>query len=208
MGGTGVTAAHGTPVPYAVMITNVAGFDSSRSLAAAIDGDQQAWDAIVAQYSNLVWAVARSFRLTSADAADVYQATWLRLVEHLAEIRDGDRLGSWLCTTAKREALALLRRGRRNISVSDVDLLTGVASDISPAVEERLMRQEEHTILWRAFGRLSDNCQRLLRVIFADPPLSYAETSDVLDIPVGSIGPTRARCLANLQSLMTGASIT
>lgn len=207
MNRVGVAIAHGTPVPDAVMVTNVTGFDSSRNLSAAIEGDQQAWNAIVAQYSGLVWAVARSFRLTSADAADVYQATWLRLVEHLREIRDGDRLGSWLCTTAKREALALLRRGRRNVSMPDVDLLAGVAFDITPTAEERLMRQEEHLSLWRAFGRLSDSCQRLLRVIFADPPPSYAETSAALDIPVGSIGPTRARCLANLQSLLVGASI-
>lgn len=208
MTGAGVTSALGAPASSAVMITNVTGFDASRSLSAAVEGDQQAWDAIVAQYSGLVWAVARSFRLPSADAADVYQATWLRLVEHLKEIRDSDRLGAWLCTTAKREALALLRRGRRNVPVSDVDLLVGVADDTSPTVEEGLIRREEHTNLWHAFGRLSENCQRLLRVIFADPPPSYAETSAALDIPVGSIGPTRARCLTNLQSLVTEASVT
>jgi RNA polymerase sigma factor (sigma-70 family) len=163
------------------MIINVTGIDISRCLADANNGDQQAWDAIVAEYSNLVWSVARSFRLTSADAADVYQATWLRLVENLGRIREGERLGAWLSTTARRETLALLRRGRRSVSVSDV---------------------EEYVNLWRAFGLLPDQCQRLLRVLFADPPPSYTEASAALEIPIGSIGPTRARCLGNLHNLL------
>ena len=184
------------------MIINVTGIDISHCLAAANDGDQQAWDAIVAEYSNLVWSVARSFRLASADAADVYQATWLRLVENLGRIRDGDRLGAWLSTTARREALALLRRGRRSVSVSDVELLVGVSTDITPSAEETVLRREESANLWRAFALLSEHCQKLLRVIFADPPPSYTEASAALDIPVGSIGPTRARCLGNLQTLL------
>jgi RNA polymerase sigma factor (sigma-70 family) len=179
-----------------------ASFEAAHALADAGKGDQAAWDAIVSRYSGLVWAVARSFRLTSADAADVYQATWLRLVEHLDQIRDAERLGSWLGTTARREALALLRRGRSELPSSEVDLLPGVATDPGPAVEERLLREEEHRSLWRAFARLPEHCQRLLRVMFADPPPSYAEASAALDLPIGSIGPTRARCLAGLQALL------
>lgn len=202
MAGRGATCVRGAPNPTTDMIINVTGIDISRCLADANDGDQQAWDAIVAEYSNLVWSVARSFRLTSADAADVYQATWLRLVENLGRIREGDRLGAWLGTTARREALALLRRGRRSVAVSDVELLSGVSIDITPSAEETVLRHEEYANLWRAFALMSDQCQRLLRVIFADPPPSYTEASAALEIPVGSIGPTRARCLGNLHNLL------
>jgi RNA polymerase sigma factor (sigma-70 family) len=183
----------------------MAGFDATESLAAAGGGDQRAWDTIVEHYSGMVWAVARGYRLDAADAADVFQATWLRLVEHIGEIRDGSRLGAWLCTTAKHEALALMRR-RRDLPASDSILLEGVSQDVS-GLDERLLRTEEHAALWRAFGRLSHSCQRLLRVIFADPPPSYVEVSAALDIPVGSIGPTRARCLANLHALLSTAAV-
>jgi RNA polymerase sigma factor (sigma-70 family) len=183
----------------------MAEFDVSDSLTAAARGDQRAWDLIVQQYSGMVWAVARSYRLASADAADVFQATWLRLVEHLADLRDGSRLGAWLCTTARHEALTLLRR-RRDLPASDTGLLDGVARDGS-GLDEGLLRNEERAALWRAFGLLPGNCQRLLRVIFADPPPSYAEASAVLDIPVGSIGPTRARCLASLQALLSSTAV-
>lgn len=177
-------------------------FDPVAALTAAGKGDRQAWDAIVSQYSNLVWAVARSHRLSSADAADVYQGTWLRLVEHLGDIRDAARLGAWLCTTARRESLALIRRRDRDFPVGDTGLLDGVATDSMSRVDDRLLRNEEQHALRRAFARLSGNCQRLLRIAFADPQPSYAEISTALDIPVGSIGPTRARCLTHLQALL------
>ncbi|HKD97884.1 MAG TPA: sigma-70 family RNA polymerase sigma factor [Micromonosporaceae bacterium] len=177
-------------------------FDATTSLLAASMGEQRAWDAIVGQYSGLVWAVARGYRLAAPDAADVFQATWLRLVEHLGDIRDGSRLGAWLATTAKHEALALMRRNSRHVPTADIDVLGGGGRNTSTSVDDGLLRTEEHSALWRAFGKLSDSCQRLLRVIFADPAPSYAETSAALDIPVGSIGPTRARCLSNLQALL------
>jgi RNA polymerase sigma factor (sigma-70 family) len=182
----------------------VTDFDVSTSLLAATRGEQRAWDAIVAHYSSLVWAVARGYRLAAPDAADVFQATWLRLVEHQGDIRDGSRLGAWLATTAKHEAIALLRRNSRHVPTADIEGLGGGPRNTTP-VDDRLLRTEEHTALWRAFARLSESCQRLLRVIFADPAPSYAETSAALEIPVGSIGPTRARCLASLHTLL-GAS--
>jgi RNA polymerase sigma factor (sigma-70 family) len=179
----------------------VTDFNASTSLLAASQGEQKAWDAIVTQYSSLVWAVARGYRLAAPDAADVFQATWLRLVEHLGDIRDGSRLGAWLATTAKHEAIALMRRNSRHIPTADVEGLGGGSHNSTP-VDDRLLRTEEHTALRHAFARLSESCQRLLRVIFADPAPSYAETSAALDIPVGSIGPTRARCLASLHTLL------
>jgi RNA polymerase sigma factor (sigma-70 family) len=179
----------------------ISNFDPAAALAAAAQGDGRAWESIVAEYSSLVWSVARAHRLSSADSADVFQGTWLRLVEHLGRIRDGSRLGAWLATTARREALMLLRRSGRDVPIEFADQL-GESSDRAIGLEEQLISTEEHQLLWRAFTRLPANCQRLLRVVFADPPPRYAEVSAALNIPVGSIGPTRARCLSSLQTML------
>jgi RNA polymerase sigma factor (sigma-70 family) len=176
-------------------------FDAAAALAAAASGDQRGWESIVTAYSGLVWAVARAYRLSTADSADVFQGTWLRLVEHMASIKDASKLGGWLATTAKREALMLLRRAGRDVPVDPAASL-GDKPDQVISLDEQMISAEEHRLLWQAFTKLSENCQRLLRVVFADPPPRYAEVSAALGIPVGSIGPTRARCLSNLQSLL------
>ena len=171
--------------------------DNVTLLAAAAAGDQRSWEAIVDRYAGLVWAVARSFRLSAVDAADVTQATWLRLVEHLRDIRDADRLGAWLATTARREALALLRHAGRDVPAGDWELEPELP-DREP-VEAGMLRAERNADLWRAFDRLPWPCQRLLRVLLAEPAPTYAEAAAALSIPVGSIGPTRARCLQTLR---------
>lgn len=181
----------------------MSGFDPATALAAAAQGDQKGWESIVTEYSGLVWSIARAHRLSAADAADVFQGTWLRLVEHLSRIRDGSRLGAWLATTARREALMLLRRSGRDVPFDFADNL-GDSPDEAVGLEEHLISNEERQLLRQAFIRLSANCQRLLRVVFADPPPRYAEVSAALDIPIGSIGPTRARCLSSLQSILNG----
>jgi RNA polymerase sigma factor (sigma-70 family) len=172
--------------------------DPTSQVAAAAAGDRDAWDAIVARYADLVWAVARSFRLGSADAADVSQTTWLRLVEHLGDVRDPSALGSWLATTARREALALLRR-RREVPLPDddrVDLVDG-RPDAIPG--QALLDSERDRELWRAFQVLQPRCQTLLRLLVIEPLDSYAAASTALGVPIGSLGPTRARCLAALR---------
>jgi RNA polymerase sigma factor (sigma-70 family) len=178
-------------------------FDPTAALAAAAGGDQSAWESIVAAYSGLVWSVARGYRLDPAAAADVFQGTWLRLVEHLGDIRDAERLGGWLATTARREALGLLRRARRDLPVDDISEMTDTPDQAAAApADEDLLRSEDQRMLWAAFGRLPDGCQRLLRLLFADPPSAYLDISAALDMPVGSIGPTRSRCLTSLKTLL------
>jgi RNA polymerase sigma factor (sigma-70 family) len=184
--------------------TGVAGFDPAAALAAAAAGDQLAWESIVSAYSGLVWSVARGYRLPPADAADVFQGTWLRLVEHLGDIRDATRLGGWLATTARRESIGLLRRARRDLP-ADPELAGGTAVTVS-AADEELLRTEEQRVLWQAFGRLSGSCQRLLRLLFADPPVQYEAISAALEMPMGSIGPTRSRCLASLEKFLSRAA--
>ncbi|WP_117212444.1 RNA polymerase sigma factor [Allorhizocola rhizosphaerae] len=167
-------------------------------LESAAAGDQRAWDSIVDRYSGLVWSVARGFRLNQADAADVHQATWLRLVEQLGSIRDPERLGAWLATTARREALGLLRRANRDVPTDD--MFAFERQDVArPEPDHHVLVRERDHALWRAFSELPGSCQSLLRMLLVDPPPSYAEVSAALDIPIGSIGPTRARCLEHLR---------
>jgi RNA polymerase sigma factor (sigma-70 family) len=167
-------------------------------LRRAADGDTAGWDALVWQFGALVWSVARAHRLSAADAADVSQTTWLRLVEHLDTISQPERLGAWLATTARRECLAVIRRRSRQVPVEDsADLAEGFLDE--PAPDGPLLEAEEHSIVAVAFGQLAERCQRLLRLLMVDPPMQYTDVAAALDIPIGSIGPTRARCLERLK---------
>ncbi|GAA2393700.1 sigma-70 family RNA polymerase sigma factor [Dactylosporangium salmoneum] len=176
-------------------------FDPTIALIEASDGNQRAWDLIVSRYSGLVWATVRGFRLGDADAADVFQGTWFRLVEKLHQIRDGDGLGAWLATTARNEAIDLLRRRGRESPAEFDDRLVEVSSTAG-LPEESVLREEEDRLLWQAVQRLPARCSRLLRAMGADPAPSYAELAAALGMPIGSIGPTRARCLAALRTIL------
>lgn len=177
--------------------------DNRTLLTAAADGDQRSWEILVDRYADLVWAVARGFRLSQADAADVSQATWLRLVEHLRDIREPDQLGSWLITTARREALAVLRRAARALPIGDNWQLDG-PDPHAESPDGRAVRTAEAAAVRRAFRRLPVNCQHLLHLLLVDPPPTYAEIGGALGMPIGSIGPTRARCLNSLRRLLDG----
>jgi RNA polymerase sigma factor (sigma-70 family) len=180
--------------------------DLGARLAAASAGDRASWDALVDRFNALVWSVARSFRLSDEDAADVVQTTWLRLLDHLDRIEDPQRLGSWLATTARRECLHTLRRTSRE-PVLEVHEIMSAVPDPRPPVDHELLRGERDTALWELFERLSDGCRRLLRIMIAAPPPPYADIAAALDMPVGSIGPTRARCLATLRTLAVDADL-
>jgi RNA polymerase sigma factor (sigma-70 family) len=166
-------------------------------LGAARRGDQAAWNGLVAEYNNLVWSIARGYRLDTADAHDAVQMTWLRLVEHLDRINDPERLAGWLATTARRECLQLLRKLGRERPASEETLLN--VPDPGAPVDEALLLDERDGALWRAFTLLGERCQRLLRVLMATPPPSYQEVSAALDMAVGTIGPARQRCLDQLR---------
>lgn len=159
--------------------------------------DQAAWNALTARYTNLLWSVARSMRLSSDDAADAVQTTWLRLVERLDTVREPEALGGWLATTVRRECLAILRRRVPTPTEANWDSLP----DDADPLDAGLLKTEQDSALWRAFRLLKPKCQALLRVLMADPPPAYAEVAASLDMPVGSIGPTRQRCLDNLRRL-------
>ncbi|MGH9163936.1 MAG: sigma-70 family RNA polymerase sigma factor [Acidimicrobiales bacterium] len=168
-------------------------------VAAAGAGEAGAWDALVQQFGRLVWSVTRDHGLSQADAADVSQTTWLRLAEHLRRLRDPDRVGVWLATTARNESLRLLRRSRRE-ELADpgsqrLDCEAGAGADVDRGV----LDAERDAGLWQAFESLSSSCKVLLRILIADPSPTYAEVSAVLGMAVGSIGPTRNRCIDRLR---------
>lgn len=155
------------------------------------------------RYTNLLWSIARSLRMSDSDAADAVQTTWLRLVENLDAIRDPDRIGSWLATTVRHECYDISRRAAR-LRPGEPDGpegWAGMRASEAP-LDGALLRDERDATLWRAFGRLRPPCQRLLRVLMADPAPSYAEIAAALGIAIGSIGPTRQRCLRFLRSLL------
>jgi RNA polymerase sigma factor (sigma-70 family) len=171
----------------------------SSLVAAAAGGEGRAWERLIEQFSGLIWSIAGSYGLGRADAADVVQVTWLRLVEHLGHLKDPTRVGAWLVTTARRECLHLLRAGNREIVADDDGRFErGGPSPRSP--ESQVLENERARLVWRSFRQLSIRCQELLRaLLFAYPALSYDQVAEAFSMPIGSIGPTRARCLDQLR---------
>lgn len=171
----------------------------SQLVKAAAEREPGAWDALVDRFAELIWAVARGQGLSLADAADVSQTTWLRLAEHLGRLREPDRVGAWLATTARNEALRTLKRASRQIPTDwDTNPARTRGYD-EPPPDTHLLADERNAALWDAFDELPGPCKVLLRYLIAEPAPSYAEVSLVLDIPVGTIGPRRNRCLDNLR---------
>ena len=171
-------------------------------VAAASEGDQQAWNAITDRFTNLLWSVARSYRLGHDDAADVVQNTWLRLLENLTKIDNPEALPGWLATTSRREALGVLRRRGRAVLVRDDDLAEDVVDTQAAELDTALLEDERDAYLWTSFRRLSERCQQLLRVLMASDRPAYVEVAAAFGMPVGAIGPTRMRCLERLRGFV------
>jgi RNA polymerase sigma factor (sigma-70 family) len=172
--------------------------DLTLLVSAAIMDEPGAWETLVARFAGLIWATARGLGLDAADAADVSQTTWLRLAECLEDIRDLERIGGWLATTARNESLRMLRLARRQIPVDPfLDVCSTVHAD---DIDKDLLGVERDERIRRAFESLPTACQALLRILMADPSPSYAEVSEILEIPIGTIGPRRSRCLNRLRS--------
>ena len=174
----------------------LSGTEVTGLVKAAASGEQRAWNSLVGAFGSMIWAIAGAHRLRDADAADVSQATWLALLEHLDELKDPARVGAWLATTARRECLRVLRERERRVLFGD-DCPEPESTDPSPA--EELLVSERDAALWRGFGRLRSSDQALLGLLMADPRPAYEEISAALDMPIGSIGPTRQRALARLR---------
>ncbi len=171
----------------------------------ARSGDQGAWDDLVERFLPLVGSVIARHRLYGADGEDVNQTVWLRLVEHLDDLREPAALPGWIATTTRRECLRTMDRARRatptdpqesHVLEQSDDAFGG---DGSPALDTDLLALERHQALRDGLAALPGPRRELLLLLLRDPPLSYEQISALLDIPVGSIGPTRARALAQLR---------
>lgn len=152
------------------------------------------------RFAGLVWRVCVGHRLTPADAADVSQTVWLRLVEQLDRIREPERVGAWLATTARHECLAHLRRAKRTVPFDlDAPDAPMIVTDHDLVGAGRIEADDRAASVRVAWARLPERCQALLALLLADPPASYEEVTAALAMPVGSIGPTRQRCLRALR---------
>ena len=162
-------------------------------------GDKQAWDALVERYAPLVWSVCRRHQLSNADDNDVGQKVWLQLVSQLDKVRDPAALPGWLTTTTQRECGTIRRATRRSQAPGRVLDAGHIPDQQTGTAEHELLAAERHATLYEAFTRLPPSCQRLIAVLIEDPPVPYAQISARLGIPVGSIGPSRSRCLEKLR---------
>ena len=164
----------------------------------AAAGDEQAWGALVERYAPLLWSICRRYRLAGADAADVGQSVWLRLLDQLGSRSDPAALAGWLAVTTERECWRVLR-AQRPLTAAAVTGTGVIPDQRTPVAEQELLRAERHAALREALTHLPPRCQQLIALLVEDPPRPYAQISATLGIPVGSIGPARRRCLAKLR---------
>jgi RNA polymerase sigma factor (sigma-70 family) len=162
-------------------------------------GDQRAWNELIERYAPLVWSICRRYQLDRQDIDDVGQAVWLALVENVASLRERAALPGWLATTTKNECLRILRDARRRDRDGlppDDQLPPDVSAEV---IEQEIIEAEQNAALRAAFAELSASCHQLLSMLMSDPPPGYTQISAKLGMPIGSIGPTRARCLDRLR---------
>jgi RNA polymerase sigma factor (sigma-70 family) len=162
----------------------------------ARDGDNEAWRELVQRYAPLVWAIGRQFRLDTADIEDVGQTVWLALVDWLPRLREPAALPGWLVTTTRRECLRMVEAARKRGTRELPDDQPQTETD---PTDKQVLAAELNAALRDAFAQLGSHCQQLLVLLMQTPRLTYAEIGARLDMPVGSIGPSRARCLARLR---------
>ena len=162
----------------------------------ARDGDDGAWADLVRRFANVIWAASASFAFDRDTRDDVFQMTCLRLLDHLGAVREPERLAGWLAVTARRECLAVVRDRARWLAHDDFDDVLSAAPD----VDHDLQRNETISAGAEALEEIDAPCRELLRLLVSDPPLSYETIAELLGRPIGSIGPTRARCLRKLEA--------
>ncbi|MER7503500.1 RNA polymerase sigma factor [Nonomuraea pusilla] len=162
-------------------------------LQAAADGDRTAWAELESRFGPRMWAVARACGLDATDAADAVQGTWLRLLQHLHSIRDPARVSAWLATTTRREALMIRRKEQAALPSF------GTVDDADPA--SAVLEADGSRLLWKTVSTLQEPCRTLLKLVATD--LGSRQMAMRLGLPLGSIGPTRARCLEKLRLLIS-----
>ena len=193
-------------------MTELADEDDAALVSRCRRGEGAAWEALVHRYQRLVYAIVRRVGQDEHMAADVFQTVFARLVVQLPRIADPRRLQAWIVTTAKREALLALRRGQRIVSMTRADDGGEEAAefdiaDDSPLPEDALAELQQQDLVRRALERMDARCRELLQMLFRDDDdkVRYEDIARRLGVSVGSIGPTRARCLGKLRRLVDPA---
>jgi RNA polymerase sigma factor (sigma-70 family) len=167
-----------------------------RLASAAAAGDERAWAALVQRLDPLVRGVVRVYRLGAADAEDVVQTTWLHAFRHLPNLREPAAFPKWLTVTARREALRAIYRSGREVLLEEPQ---PVREEAPVTIEEQVIEREQQDAIHAAVARLPERQRSLLGTILRKPGVSYDELSDLLGMPMGSIGPTRERALRRLR---------
>ena len=168
------------------------------------DDDDAALDELVRVMSPVLWHVVRATGLDKETSEDVVQNTWLTLVRSADSVRDPQAITRWLCTAARREAWRVSKAATRTRPVDDEVLDARMAPQTSPETE--VVTGDENSRLWQALSRLPERCQRLLRIVAWEPRPDYSSVAETLSMPIGSIGPTRRRCLEKLRVELGGAA--
>jgi len=168
------------------------------------DGDESALDDLVRVMSPVLWHVVRATGLDKETAEDVVQNTWLTLVRSAESVRDAQAITRWLCTAARREAWRVSKAATRTRPVEDEVLDARMPAQISP--ESAVVTDDDNRRLWQALGRLPERCQKLLRIVAWEPRPDYSAVAESMEMPIGSIGPTRRRCLDKLRVELGGVS--
>ena len=165
-------------------------------LSRALSGDEQAWNELVTSYSSLVYGTAYRAGLSPDEAADLSQTVWITLLERGSAIRDPVAVPKWLAVTTWRMAVRVKTRDRKHVPLPDP-----LASN-EPSVEQLLLQESRATEVRQALNQLPEKCRDLLLGLFDNEKKNYREVAESLGMPMGSIGPTRARCLAQLHALL------
>lgn len=168
-------------------------------LRSARAGDDRAWDHLHDRFAPMLRRIARSYRLSPIDVEDVVQNSWLALINNIDRLREPAAVAGWLATTTRRECLRLLQRPMRECLVADIDDSDGRGDSTFADPERAVMAAEQRVALGNALATLPDRHRKLMTMLVAEPNMDYQGLSTALAMPVGSIGPIRARSLARLK---------
>jgi RNA polymerase sigma factor (sigma-70 family) len=194
----------GGTAPGPARYASAAALSMGELLARAARRDPSAWEEIISRYNGLVWARVRSFRLQEADAIDAVQTTWLRLAENCGRVQHPDRLGGWLGTTAARESLAIVRHTKQT---APVDGLADTLTDPAVGPERTVLDAETAQAVRALITELPPRRRALMQAMFDQESRRYADISRDTGIPIGSLGPTRARALHQLRRILDGREL-
>jgi RNA polymerase sigma factor (sigma-70 family) len=171
-------------------------------IEACLKGSGQAWEALLVRYQRLIYSIPLRYGLPEHDANDIFQNVSLLLWENLGRVRDRARLGAWLVITTRRECWRMLRQRRQNGTMPDTEVLDENLSS-GPLSEDEFLALERQTQVRAAIEHLESPCKELLTLLFyVEPRPAYSEIARNLNLPEGSIGPTRSRCLEKLMKIL------